>query len=29
LVERKIELQKFCDWCRVKTLHKEARITGK
>ena len=26
LVERKIELQKFCDWCRVKTLHKEARI---
>jgi large subunit ribosomal protein L33 len=29
LVERKIELQKFCDWCRVKTVHKEAKISGK
>lgn len=29
VVERKIELQKFCEWCRAKTLHKEARITGK
>jgi len=29
LVERKIEFQKFCNWCRAKTLHKEARITGK
>ena len=28
-VERKIELKKFCDWCRVKTVHKEGRITGK
>jgi large subunit ribosomal protein L33 len=28
-VERKIELKKFCDWCRVKTVHKEARISGK
>lgn len=28
-VERKIELQKYCKWCRKKTLHKEARITGK
>ncbi|HVN26703.1 MAG TPA: 50S ribosomal protein L33 [Candidatus Paceibacterota bacterium] len=28
-VERKIELQKFCPWCSKKTLHKEARITGK
>jgi large subunit ribosomal protein L33 len=29
LVERKIELKKFCKWCRKQTLHKEARITGK
>ncbi len=28
-VERKIELQKYCKWCRKKTIHKEARITGK
>jgi len=28
-VERKIELNKFCDWCRAHTPHKEARITGK
>ena len=28
-VERKIELQKFCNWCRAKTVHKEGRITGK
>ena len=25
LVERKIELQKFCKWDRKQTLHKEAR----
>jgi ribosomal protein L33 len=28
-VERKIELKKFCNWCRLETTHKEARITGK
>ena len=28
-VERKIELKKFCNWCRKQTPHKEARITGK
>jgi large subunit ribosomal protein L33 len=28
-VERKIEYQKYCNWCRKKTAHKEARITGK
>ena len=24
-VSRKIELNKFCDWCRIHTVHKEAR----
>ncbi|MBI4094882.1 MAG: 50S ribosomal protein L33 [Candidatus Liptonbacteria bacterium] len=28
-VERKIELKKFCPWCRKYTIHKEARLTGK
>ena len=28
-VERKIELKKYCKWCRKMTLHKEARTTGK
>lgn len=28
-VERKIELKKFCNWCRKSTPHKEARLTGK
>ncbi len=28
-VERKIELKKFCSWCRKQTKHKEAKITGK
>ncbi|HEX4103995.1 MAG TPA: 50S ribosomal protein L33 [Candidatus Paceibacterota bacterium] len=28
-VERKIEFNKFCNWCRKHTLHKESRITGK
>ncbi len=28
-VERKIELKKFCHWCRLQTVHKEGRITGK
>lgn len=25
LVERKIELKKFCKWCRAQTSHKEAK----
>ena len=25
LVERKIELKKFCKWCRIQTIHKEAK----
>lgn len=25
LVERKIELKKFCDWCRKQTIHKESK----
>ena len=25
LVERKIELQKFCNWCRAQKPHKEAK----
>ncbi|OGG58054.1 50S ribosomal protein L33 [Candidatus Kaiserbacteria bacterium RIFCSPHIGHO2_01_FULL_55_17] len=25
LVERKIELKKFCKWCRKHTPHKEAK----
>ncbi len=25
LVERKIELKKFCKWCRAQTTHKEAK----
>jgi large subunit ribosomal protein L33 len=28
-VERKIELKKYCRWCRKSTLHKEGRISGK
>jgi len=24
-VERKLELQKYCKWCRAKTLHKETK----
>lgn len=24
-VERKIELKKFCKWCRKQTVHKEAK----
>ena len=28
-VERKIELQKYCSWCRKKTKHKEMKISGK
>ena len=24
-VERKIELKKFCRWCRQRTVHKEAK----
>ena len=25
LVERKIELKKYCKWCKVHTKHKEAK----
>ena len=25
LVERKIELKKFCKWCRVQNVHKEVK----
>lgn len=25
LVERKIELKKFCKWCRKQVVHKEAK----
>ncbi|MEK7607717.1 MAG: 50S ribosomal protein L33 [Patescibacteria group bacterium] len=25
LVERKIALKKFCNWCRKHTVHKEAK----
>ena len=28
-VERKIELKKFCNWCRKQTVHKEGKLTGK
>ncbi len=28
-VERKIELKKFCPWCRKSTVHKEMKISGK
>jgi len=24
-VERKLELQKYCSWCKKKTLHKESK----
>ncbi|MEK7162503.1 MAG: 50S ribosomal protein L33 [Patescibacteria group bacterium] len=24
-VERKLEFQKFCSWCKKRTLHKEAK----
>ena len=26
LVERKIELKKWCKWCRAQTVHKEAKM---
>ncbi len=25
LVERKIELKKYCKWCRKQTVHKESK----
>ena len=28
LVERKIELQKYCKQCRKRTIHKESRMTS-
>ena len=27
-VERKLEYQKFCKWCKKRTTHKEAKMTG-
>ena len=27
-VERKLDLAKYCKWCKKKTAHKEAKITG-
>ncbi|HBE90641.1 MAG TPA: 50S ribosomal protein L33 [Candidatus Andersenbacteria bacterium] len=27
-VERKLEYQKFCKWCRNRTSHKEVKLTG-
>jgi len=27
--EKKLELKKFCPWCRKHTVHKESRIKGK
>jgi large subunit ribosomal protein L33 len=28
-VERKVELKKYCPWCKVSTIHKEGKISGK
>ncbi len=28
-VERKIDLKKYCKWCRKHTTHKETKITAK
>jgi large subunit ribosomal protein L33 len=28
-VERKIDLKKYCNWCRLATSHKETKITAK
>ena len=28
LVTRKLELKKFCKWCRAETKHKEAKKTA-
>ena len=28
-VERKIQIEKYCRWCRTHTAHKEGKITGK
>lgn len=25
-VERKLELKKFCQWCRTRAVHKEAKL---
>ncbi|MBI2003745.1 MAG: 50S ribosomal protein L33 [Parcubacteria group bacterium] len=27
--EKKLELKKFCQWCRKHTVHKESKIRGK
>lgn len=28
-VERKLEMKKFCRWCKKHTAHKEVKLTGK
>ncbi|RJQ29588.1 50S ribosomal protein L33 [Candidatus Parcubacteria bacterium] len=28
-VERKIQLKKYCQWCRKHTVHKETKLGGK
>lgn len=28
-VERKVELKKYCHWCKASTIHKEGKISGK
>lgn len=28
-VERKIQLVKYCGWCRKRSAHKETKLTGK
>lgn len=27
--EKKLELKKFCKWCKKHTIHKESKIRGK
>ncbi|MDP1629548.1 MAG: 50S ribosomal protein L33 [bacterium] len=26
--EKKLELKKFCKWCKKHTIHKETKLTG-
>ena len=28
-IQEKLELKKFCKWCKKHTLHKETKLTGK
>ncbi|MAF20181.1 MAG: 50S ribosomal protein L33 [Parcubacteria group bacterium] len=28
-IQKKLELKKFCKWCKKHTLHKETKLTGK